>query len=523
LRLRVQFAAVLIALFADLKAEPATSVACQTVSSCLARAREVADPDTGITPDEDEVARRLESLSPQSISPVLELLDDPNKAVRELAGYILRDMPGLEPRHLERLQRAVEAGDGWLPPAIASIGTPDAIEFLVKELRKNPETHTQLTYAFRRLGPAAFPEILELFRCGTSCDEKLLRVAGFILSEVRDRAAEVVVPLETIATDRGASLVERRWALRALAGLGATARPAVEVLLEMTKTQQESTELQAEAREAVLAIGGPGTKAVLESSLDAAEDKPIALRDIAVLGEAGREAGPGTGTHPYDRLPKPRFSLWRGSTATPLRPNAATSRRTSSRTSMRRESILLAPTNGATLPCRRIPTRSIRQASRRWRSGSPTTARSVLSVWTGLVLPVAARFPPSDCVWMADGSWARTKVNGGGELVFKSDASATAMVLERNISALHVLSDGRMVAVTGLAHLTIDEGDLYTVSCTPVKECTARWWKTLPAAPRSSWLLETGELLINTNGGSVLVDRDGGLSLADCHAENSRR
>ena len=126
-----------------------TAEACVTVSACVARLREVADPSTGITFSERGVAERLQALSPQSIAPVVSLLQDPDRNVRELAGYVLRDMPGLGPGHLVPLERAVEAGDGWLPPAIASIGTPEAVRFLVDQLKKKPETDTQLTSPWR--------------------------------------------------------------------------------------------------------------------------------------------------------------------------------------------------------------------------------------------------------------------------------------------------------------------------------------------------------------------------------------
>jgi HEAT repeat protein len=280
---------MLLVLAAQARPDATIRAGCETVPACIARVREVADRSEGITDSEQDVAKWLQSLSPESIPAVMDLLKDPDDHVREMAGYVLRDMPGLRPEHLGPLERAVEVGDGWLPPAIASIGTPDAIRFLVGELKKKPETHTQLTYAFERLGPAAIPELLELFRCGSSCDESLLRVVEFILSETRDGAAEAVDPLLSIATEEGGTLIARRGALRALAALGVTARPAVKTLLEMTR--RKPVDLQSEARRALLAIGGSGTREALEASLDGAEDQRLVLRDLAALGDGGREAG----------------------------------------------------------------------------------------------------------------------------------------------------------------------------------------------------------------------------------------
>jgi hypothetical protein len=361
----------------------------------------------------------------------------------------------------------------------------------------------------------------------------------------------------------------------------------------MTKTQEEPTELQAEARKAVLAIGGPGTKAVLESSLDAAEDKPIALRDLAVLGEAGREAGPAVerlldSQEPEVRVAAARTLGFIGYGQSQLALQAALEDEDDWRLVYAAADALgrlrAAEARGApqaTATGALVPTRTTGCPNRAFRFGGEVPLRLFVrtpQLRVGLLLvracggkvfslrrrsalpcPAAAfRLAPSDkpaslaerlaydreirsfgadgprttrrrtipsVGLRVDGGWLVGANEGewGGELVLKSDAGATAMVLQQNIASLHVLSDGRIVAVTGLAHLTIDEGSLYAISCTPATACTARWWKALPAAPRSSWLLETGELLINTNGGTLLVDLDGGLSLADCHAENSRR
>ena len=48
---------------------------------------------------------------------------------------------------------------------------------------------------------------------------------------------------------------------------------------------------------------------------------------------------------------------------------------------------------------------------------------------------------------------------------------------------------------------------------------TATPWKRLPAAPMSSTPIEGGELLINTyDGGSVILDPNGKLRMAECTA-----
>ena len=42
-------------------------------------------------------------------------------------------------------------------------------------------------------------------------------------------------------------------------------------------------------------------------------------------------------------------------------------------------------------------------------------------------------------------------------------------------------------------------------------------WINLPGAPKTSWYVETGELLINTyGGGSLLLSNDDSFRMAEC-------
>jgi hypothetical protein len=72
----------------DLTPEGATvTEACATEAACIARVRQVAEPEAGISPQEEAVAKKVQSLGPDAVAPTLELLQDPDKKVRELAGY----------------------------------------------------------------------------------------------------------------------------------------------------------------------------------------------------------------------------------------------------------------------------------------------------------------------------------------------------------------------------------------------------------------------------------------------------
>ena len=83
---RVWAAATLVLLAADVRPAPVGVPVCGTVPDCIARMREVADPSGGITDEEGAVAKALQSLSPESILPVMELrsscLRDPTTSAR---------------------------------------------------------------------------------------------------------------------------------------------------------------------------------------------------------------------------------------------------------------------------------------------------------------------------------------------------------------------------------------------------------------------------------------------------------
>ena len=82
---------------------------------------------------------------------LLPLLKDEDAGVRDLASYTLRDAPVTE-EHLDALIASRLKGDGWIAPAIATIGSPRAIEFLASELRKEPENGNSADLGVREAG-----------------------------------------------------------------------------------------------------------------------------------------------------------------------------------------------------------------------------------------------------------------------------------------------------------------------------------------------------------------------------------
>lgn len=103
----------------------------------------------------------------------------------------------------------------------------------------------------------------------------------------------------------------------------------------------------------------------------------------------------------------------------------------------------------------------------------------------------------------------------GGELAYIEDGQSPQIILNENVEDIYKLGD-RYVAVSGLAHLVANRGEIYAI--TPAKEgWVATPWRALPGAPQSSWMVGTGELLVNTiGGGSILISPSGAMRVAEC-------
>ena len=188
-----------------------------------------------------------------AVPALLPLLKDENSDVRDLASYTLRDAPVRE-EHLDALIQSRLKGDGWIAPAIARIGSPRAIEFLVSELRKEPVNGTQLTWAFEVLGAKGVPYLVKLYDCSSPCDEKVLAVVAYIFSELGDTAKDAIEPMLAIAEDARRDQTVRLGAIRALGSIGPSAAPLVGRLKAIAA--QDPERFEESVTRAMVHIGG---------------------------------------------------------------------------------------------------------------------------------------------------------------------------------------------------------------------------------------------------------------------------
>ncbi|SPF36067.1 hypothetical protein SBDP1_1450009 [Syntrophobacter sp. SbD1] len=87
-------------------------------------------------------------------------------------------------------------------------------------------------------------------------------------------------------------------------------------------------------------------------------------------------------------------------------------------------------------------------------------------------------------------------------------------LLQENVKGIHK-SGSDIAVVAGLAHLVSNRGFVYTVT----RKADGKWqvvkWRALPGAPRSSVLLENGNLLVNCLGGNVEISTSGKMELVE--------
>lgn len=103
----------------------------------------------------------------------------------------------------------------------------------------------------------------------------------------------------------------------------------------------------------------------------------------------------------------------------------------------------------------------------------------------------------------------------GGELAYIEDGQPPQIILKENVEDIYKLGD-HYVTVSGLAHMVANQGEIYAITFSKAG-WSATPWRALPGAPRSSWLVETGELLVNTDGGgSILISPNGAMRVAEC-------
>ena len=528
--------------------------------------KRTAMPGNGITAEEQEIAKKVQVVGTAAIPYLLNLLQDKNEDVRALASYTLSDMKGLTEQHLDALIESRRRGDGWIPPAIARIGTRKAVTFLVKELVRERQTQTQLTFAIKILGAKAIPELLDIYQGEMDWDDELERTMEFVFSEFGNDAISAIEPLMKIANDESKPSAMRRRAIVATGSIGRAAEKTVPDLFRLRG--QNNEELSKAATEAILKTGTAAAAQILVADLKESRDpfvQELMLLNIARLESRGVSAGPVVVEYLNSREWNVRVAAAR--TLGFVGYNAAVDEliKLLSCEEDWRQVFCAAKSLGqlrakAALPALRqcgqahwysMVRKAARQAVEEIGRSKVTDSDALVdnvyesfvayerfdssmdSLETGdansLRLPVDKTQDELLTVTVKDenGTMKRNSLRGirvedgclvgsdrgewGGEISFIDSSDKQTIIAEANTQSIYKTKTG-IIAVTGLAHLGTDSGFLFRLSRNANRQWTALKWRALPGAPIFSRPLTDGSLLISCNGGIVLVSPEGTMT-----------
>ncbi|ABF90197.1 PBS lyase HEAT-like repeat protein [Myxococcus xanthus DK 1622] len=557
-------AALIVALALASAPVPGGSTSLQQL---VERIPEVVDDGGGIGTDAQELASRIQAHGAAAIPYLLPLFREESEPIRDFAGYILRDLEGLTEEHLNALIQARLHGDGWIPPAIARIGTPRAIAFLVEDLKDEPQTQSQLTHALVIAGRKAAALLAEPFGAAAPVHELYASAVCEVFHEMGSNSGPAVAPLLRVATGGESLLENQAHAIQVLGCIGPSAAAAVPALQALRK----NAALRKTVDGALMRMGPAAATPVFVEHL---RTKPTVylLRDLAELRERGKGAGSAVVALLKNEDPQLRFAAAR--TLGYIQFTAATDALITMLGDVRdwrmafaaAESLGRLRATRALAPLKAVATKHwappVRDAARKatkvingketYPAGNPNFAFEYFagdrmrfdqqaSLEPALVaapdeLPEASFGPltyESEVRSVGVDGERRTPIkqapqfglrvsNGhlvgasrgewGGELMHIPTDAAAKKILDANATGIHKVGE-HIVAVTGLSHIVTNDGMLYRI--VPRDGAyVAEPWRVLPGAPRRSGLLSDGRLFVSCLGADVVITPEGDMRLA---------
>ena len=218
------------------------------------------------------------------------LLVHENERVAGLAGYALADTKQIDPRHLPAIEAGLDRGLGWLPPALARIGTDEAAALAVaRALQSDSFPENQEGYAIELLGAKALAPVIAAARCETRCPapEQFWRLAE-LLAKIGPAAGAATPELLQMAGDPNASQEQVVGLIRMIGGIGAAARPWQQ---ELAALAGERAELTPAVEAALIAVGADAAGLPLAERLRRTRERGLIV-EIAELGAVAQAAAP---------------------------------------------------------------------------------------------------------------------------------------------------------------------------------------------------------------------------------------
>ncbi len=258
----------------------------------------VARPEPGVGEAAQEAAERLEELDhPKVVEAMLPLLKHEKKGVPYLASYVIADCrDGLRPEHFSQLKEGYRNGGGWLPVAIASLGTDEAASFLTEEFRGNPRKYGQVDWALISMGERVVPFLLKAFDDSDPEREqpffeglRHLFKGDFIYAGLKEKAGIAIPHLIKTAESKDADLRRRQEAIILIGCVGKAATPFFPRLRALAR--EEPDKFDEAVRMAFFSSETSATAELLADLVDAGADH-LTVREIALLGTEAMDVGP---------------------------------------------------------------------------------------------------------------------------------------------------------------------------------------------------------------------------------------
>lgn len=544
-----------------------------TLEELLKRVPQVAaSSDGGIGDAEQELAKEFESLGACAIPDLLQLLKHRKSTVRSFAGYTLGGMKGLQEEHLDDLIAAYRDGNGWVPAAIAHVGTTRAVAFLVDDLRTNPHVYSQVTGGLRSLGGKGAIALANVFADPAPVSDEFRACVCEVFGDQLQLALPAVDILLSAARRKDLPASNRRLAVESIGCVGIAARVSIP---ELRRLADSEPEMFSEAVEqAILGIGSPEAAEILARQLGGWD--VCTLRDIAALHQNGYEAGPKvlvdlTAADPEARVAAARALGYIGYSAA----LDALVRETSQSDDWRLA--FAAVESLGRLGSQRALPALMSVATSYWFPPVRSAAKKALAVLHGTSEYVSLFHPHNFSfeffgyadqerfeeieeelprlstgvdeltdserkrhTYSREDRWSdsagehvtprteepccglrtpngilvgATRGEWGGEVVLLRAGLPQQTVLEENTLAIHRTSSG-IIAVTGLAHLESNDGVLYRIDPAPDGSYKATWWKRLPGEPLASGFLNDGSLFVHCLGGDIVLTTEGRMQMA---------
>jgi HEAT repeat protein len=206
---------------------------------------EIAADDTDVTEHDEDVAARLVQFGDSAKKALLERLTDPNRTWRVFATSVLVHWPNLSDDDLPALIDTLKMDrTDFVFEVLAKIGSPTAVRFMIADIHRYGD-RSEAVSAFR---PETLPSLLPIL-----ADPDLWPTAADIIGKLRNNAADYAIPWASIATDRNTSHDIRIAALRGIAAMKESGRPAEALIVPLAHSDDEG--IQNAAIDALQAMG----------------------------------------------------------------------------------------------------------------------------------------------------------------------------------------------------------------------------------------------------------------------------